>query len=137
MKKYNIPAKMLKFGRTFEIIKKFNIDLGGIEVVDLMGYNDMMEAQHHCKFMISDSGTAHEEPALLNTPVISPRKFTERPQSIRSNCSFLINTDVEDISWDTSHLFLEKWWNKTLKPDTSWLGDGTTSKRIVKIMLEQ
>jgi UDP-N-acetylglucosamine 2-epimerase len=135
--KYDIPAKMLRFGRTFNAIEKFNIDLGKIEVIDLMGYNDYMEAQYHCKFMISDSGTAHEEPALLNTPVIVPRQFTERPQSIKYNCSVLINTDGKDISWDKSHLFLEQWWDGRLKPDISWLGDGKTAKRIVDIITRE
>jgi len=133
--RYGIPAKMLKFGRTFREIERFKIDLGAIEVIDLMGYNDFMESQYHCKFMISDSGTAHEEPALLNTPVIAPRRFTERPQSIKYHCSAMINTDERDISWEYSHLFLEKWWNGTLKPDISWLGDGKTSDRIVELLV--
>ena len=134
---YGIPAKMLRFGRTFKAIEDFNIDLGRIDVIDLMGYNDFMEAQYHCKFMISDSGTAHEEPALLNTPVVAPRRFTERPQSIKYHCSVMINTDEEDISWETSHIFLDKWWDGSLKPDISWLGDGKTAKRIVNILIGQ
>ena len=123
--------------QSIEIVKPdLYIDLGDIEVIDLMGYNDYMEAQYHCKFLISDSGTAHEEPALLNTPVVAPRRFTERPQSIKYNCSVMLNTDEEDISWDASHMFLEKWWNGTLSPDISWLGDGKTSKRIINILTE-
>ena len=135
--RYNLPAKMLKFGRTFNAIEKYNIDLGKIEVIDLMGYNDYMEAQYHCKFMISDSGTAHEEPALLNTPVVAPRRFTERPQSIKYDCSVLVNADKEDISWDASHMFLEKWWSGELKPDIRWLGDGKTAKRITEILSKE
>jgi len=135
--RYQVPAKMLRFGRTFGVIEKFDIDLGKIEVIDLMGYNDFMEAQYHCKFMISDSGTAHEEPALLRTPVISPRRFTERPQSLRHNCSMLLNTDEEDISWDMSHVFLSRWWNGTLNYNIDWLGDGKTSKKIVDILCQE
>ena len=48
----------------------------------------------------------------------------------------MVNTDEEDISWDASHMFLEKWWNGTLKPDLGWLGDGKTAKRIVNILTE-
>ena len=46
-----------------------------------MGYNDFMEAQYHCKFMISDSGTAHEEPAdgLYNMETI------REPSHVSSN----------------------------------------------------
>ena len=48
------------------------------------------------KFIISDSGTGQEEPALLNTPVVVPRDYTERPQSIENNCSIMLN--VNDLS---------------------------------------
>ena len=58
-------------------------------------------------------------------------------QSIKYHCSVMINTDEEDISWETSHIFLDKWWDGSLKPDISWLGDGKTAKRIVNILIGQ
>ena len=78
-----------------------------------------------------------EEPALLKTSVISPRRFTERPQSLRYNCSMLLNTDEEDISWDMSHVFLSRWWDNTLNYSIDWLGDGKTSKTIVDILCQE
>tara|TARA_Y100000310_G_scaffold332453_1_gene408062 strand:- start:126 stop:1172 length:1047 start_codon:yes stop_codon:yes gene_type:complete len=132
--KYEIPAKMLRFSRTFNTIERLNLDLGKIDVIDLMGYNDYMETQYHCKFMISDSGTSHEEPALLNTPVIVPRLYTERPQSIDNYCSVLLNTEEEDLSWEYSHLYLKRYWEGSIHPNLGWLGDGKTASRIVNIM---
>ena len=134
IEKYQLPAKMLKFGRTVKAIDRMGLDLGKIELIDLMGYNDYMEAQYHSKFMISDSGTSHEEPALLNTPVVVPRLYTERPQSIENYCSVLLNTEEEDLSWEHSHLYLEKYWNGSIKPNLRWLGDGKTAERIVSIL---
>lgn len=134
VEKYQLPAKMLKFGRTVKAINELNLDLGKIQLIDLMGYNEYMETQYHSKFMISDSGTSHEEPALLNTPVIVPRLYTERPQSIENYCSVLLNTEKEDLSWAHSHLYLEKYWSGEIKPDLKWLGDGNTAQRIVDIL---
>ena len=114
--RYKIPAKMLKFPRTIRVIKNLGLDLGKIELIDLMGYNDYMDAQYHCKFMISDSGTSHEEPAILNTPVI------------------VLNIEERDLSWEYSHLYLETYWNGSLRPNLEWLGDGKTAKRIVNIL---
>jgi len=132
--RYGLPAKMLKFSRTFNVIERLNLDLGKIEVIDLMGYNDYMEAQYHCKFMISDSGTSHEEPALLNTPVVVPRLYTERPQSIDNYCSVLLNTEEEGMSWEYSHLYLKRYWEGSIQPNLDWLGDGKTASRIVNII---
>jgi UDP-N-acetylglucosamine 2-epimerase len=135
--KYEIPAKMLKFPRTIKVIQDLQIDLGKIELIDLMGYNDYMETQYHCKFMISDSGTSHEEPAILGTPVVVPRLYTERPQSIENYCSVLINTEEEDLSWEQSHIYIKNYCSGKIKPDLSWLGDGKTASRIVEILAKK
>ena len=56
-------------------LKEFDIHLGNIEVVDLMSFKKYTKSVYHSKFIISDSGTAQEEPALLGTPVIVPSRL--------------------------------------------------------------
>ena len=90
---------------------------------------------YHSKFIISDSGTAQEEPAILNTPVIVPRDFTERPESVSNNCSFMINVNEKNhISWASSESWLLL--NSNNK-NINWLGDGNTSENIIKILKEK
>lgn len=122
-KKYKKSIKMLNFKRTIEQIKKFNLNLTDIEVIDLMNYKDYLNFIYNCKFIISDSGTSQEEPALLNTKVIVPRDFTERPESVKNNCSFMLNQH----NFNESFKWLEK--NKAIK--TKWLGNGKTSEKII------
>jgi UDP-N-acetylglucosamine 2-epimerase len=82
--------------------------------------------------MISDSGTAQEEPALFNTPVIVPRDFTERPESVWSNCSFMIDVNSSyNATWGHAFSYINFILNNELKMDTQWLGDGNTSQLIV------
>jgi UDP-N-acetylglucosamine 2-epimerase (non-hydrolysing) len=131
-KSYNIPIKMLSFKRTMDKIKEFNIDLGDIEVVDLMSFKKYTEEVYHSKFIISDSGTAQEEPSLLGTPVIVPRDYTERPESVENNCSVMV--DIENNRWDN----IESWLLINChKRDTKWLGEGNTSDLIIKILKEK
>ena len=124
--KYNLPVKMLNFKRTIENINKFNLELGKIETIDLMNYSDYLNFIYNCKFIISDSGTSQEEPALLNTKVIVPRDFTERPESIHNNCSFMLNNKNFDLSF--------QWLDSDIRIKTEWLGNGTTSKKIISII---
>ena len=77
-------------------IKEFNLDLGCIELVDLMGYKKFIRYMQDSLFIISDSGTAQEEPALLGIPVIVPRDYTERPESIENNNSILLDLNNEE-----------------------------------------
>lgn len=121
--KYNIPVKLLYFKRLMDVINDNNIDLGKIKVVPLMSYPDYLSTVYHSLFIISDSGTGQEEPSLLDTKVIVPRDYTERPQSYTSNCSIKF-----EMNTDPSMLF--KWIDNKIHPDASWLGNGNTSKLI-------
>lgn len=130
-KKYNLPIKMLRFYGTCKFLEEFNIDLGLIELVDLMPYKKYLTTVYHSKFIISDSGTGQEEPALFGTPVIVPRDYTERPQSVEAFCSYMLN--VNDLNNEyMSYEYLDNIINRKIHINTNWLGDGNTSKMVIE-----
>ena len=129
---YEVSVKMLGFGRTLKKIEEFGIDLGKIEVVDLMSFKEYTKEVYNAKFIISDSGTAQEEPSLLGTPVVVPRDYTERPESVENNCSIMLNVNGTD--WRKVEAWLAV---NCYKSDTKWLGDGKTSDKIIEILKEK
>ncbi len=132
--KYDLTVYFLGFSRTLKSIEEHKLEVGNLHIIDLLGYKEFLHKQYHSKFIISDSGTSQEEPALLNTPVIVPRDFTERPQSIQHNCSFMLNVNSEEIDKSAKQSF--EWLESDPKIDPSWLGDGTTSEQIITILKE-
>ncbi len=130
IEKTDKPVKMLNFGRTMSAIKNYGLELGKIEVVELMGYTDFVRFMQDSLFIISDSGTAQEEPALLKVPVLVPREFTERPESVENKNSIMVQLDCQNFQ---SHI---DWALKDYEGDGSWLGDGKTSSKIVNIIKE-
>ena len=134
-KKYDLPVFMLGFKRTLDYIKEYEINLGDIQVIDLLPFKKYINEVYHSKFIISDSGTAQEEPSILGTPVIVPRDFTERPESVENNCSFMINVnDGNNLTWTYSETWLLLNCNKR---KIDWLGDGTTSDQIIKLLKDR
>ena len=131
IEKYGVPVKMLNFGRTTKCMKEYGLNLGKVELVDLMAYKEYLNTVYHCSFIISDSGTAQEEPAIFNTPVIVPRDYTERPQSAEANCSYMLNVNTDD-KFEESWNWLSKIENKELTMDVKWLGEGKTSDLILE-----
>ncbi len=128
IERYGVPVKILYFKRLKDTIEKYNLDLGKIEMIPLFPYKEYLETVYHSRFIISDSGTGQEEPALLNTKVVVPRDFTERPQSYHGNCS--IQLKIEEVV-NTTEVF--EWIdNDKLEIQTDWLGNGDTSKRIIE-----
>ncbi len=133
--KYGLPVKMLNFGRTTNAIKEYEIFLDRIELVDLMGYKEYLDTVYHSRFIISDSGTGQEEPAIFDTPVIVPRDYTERPQSVEANCSYMLNIN-NDKTFEDSWNWLSKIESKELKMNLAWLGEGNTSDLVLKRLKE-
>jgi UDP-N-acetylglucosamine 2-epimerase (non-hydrolysing) len=131
-KRYNLPVKLLYFKRLEDSFKKFSLEYPTIEMVPLMSYKQYLQTIYNCPFIISDSGTGQEEPALLNTPVVVPREYTERPMSYTCNCSKQFRVaeynSKEIFSW------LDRFQAGTESIDTSWLGNGTTSQQIIDIL---
>lgn len=140
---YSIPVRMLNFGRTYKALKNLDINTTelieyGIDLTELMSYKSFLYEQYHALFIISDSGTAQEEPAILQTPVIVPRDYTERPQSIDYGCSYMLNVNnPTNQDWLAAKSWIDKkLYSKNNPIDASWLGDGETSSRIVRILKE-
>lgn len=131
---FGLPVFLLSFKRTMDKIDEYKIELGNIKPIDLMPFKRYVNSVYDSKFIISDSGTAQEEPAVLETLVIVPRDFTERPESLDSGCSYMIDVNnMSDISWSDSI----EWLNLNKIPNTNWLGDGQTSDSIIKILKEK
>lgn len=132
IKKYNIPVKLLYFKRLKDMIDKNNINLDKIEMIDLLPYKEYLETVYNSKFIISDSGTGQEEPALMNTLVVVPRDFTERPQSYKNNCSVSLKINNNETNFENVFNWLDKSFNSELKMNTDWLGNGNTSRLIIE-----
>lgn len=128
-KKFNKNISMLSFSRTMKSLQDYNLNLPNeLNVVDLMGYKDFIKYQQDSLFIISDSGTAQEEPALLSIPVIVPREYTERPESVDNGDSFMLELNQESFEESVFYLCNYK------KTDKTWLGDGKTSEKITDII---
>lgn len=140
-KKYGLPVKMLTFHGIVTAIKNYNLDLGNVELIKLMRYKKYLTTCYHSMFVVSDSGTAQEELAMLNTPVIVPRDFTERIQSFANGCSYQLDVNSVDTlkgnsannkTWRCSFGYISDVKSGILEMSTDWLGKGNTSDLVIK-----
>lgn len=126
--KFGIPVRLLYFKRLKDALDTYNISLGGVELVPLMSYREYIQTVYNCPFIISDSGTGQEEPALVGTPVVVPRDFTERPQSYASNCSIQLDLTTKNYT----EVF--DWLESKPRMDTAWLMNPTNTPTSVAIV---
>jgi UDP-N-acetylglucosamine 2-epimerase (non-hydrolysing) len=125
---FNTPCFSLEFPRTYSYIDLYGINTYHVERVGLMPYKEYIEAVYDSLFVISDSGTAQEEPAILGTPVLVPREYTERPQSYETLCSKYLPVDYGDVEFMEIVDFIV---NVSKNMCSDWLGCGNTSVEII------
>ncbi len=128
IEKYGLPVKLLFFKRLQDKLAEFSLNLGKVEMIDLMPYEEYLTKVYHSRFIISDSGTGQEEPALLGTKVVVPRDFTERPQSYENNCSMKLL--IGNYPNNLEEVF--SWIDRNDEIKTEWLGKGNASKEIIE-----
>jgi UDP-N-acetylglucosamine 2-epimerase (non-hydrolysing) len=137
-KKSGLPVKLVKFNRGLKLAEQGNLysKYPDMELIGPYGFLKYLELQYHAYGVISDSGTSQEECPLLGVPAVIPRNFTERPESVENGNSILVGEHVDiDIMVDKTIQFFQ---NYHISPEqVAWLGDGTTSKKIVKILQEK
>ncbi|MBI1938138.1 MAG: UDP-N-acetylglucosamine 2-epimerase (non-hydrolyzing) [Ignavibacteriales bacterium] len=134
-KKTGLEVRLVKFNRAVKLIEQNNLlaDKKNIKLVGPYGFLDYLNLQYNAYGIVSDSGTSQEECPLLGVPVAVPRLKTERPESIENGNSILIG-ETKPISKMLSETisFFENY--SVSKKQLKWLGDGTTSEKIVNIL---
>jgi UDP-N-acetylglucosamine 2-epimerase (non-hydrolysing) len=105
-----------------------------IKLIEPLGVIDFHNFLNKAYIVLTDSGGIQEEAPSLGKPVLVLRDTTERPEGIKAGTLKLVGTDEGKIYNGTKDLFTcEKTYSKMSKA-TNPYGDGTASKKIVKII---
>lgn len=84
--------------RTKKKLKEFDFKLSKkIIITKPLGFIDFLNLEINSKFFITDSGTVQEEAVILKKNCLIFRESTERPETIESGNSIIINQDFNEI----------------------------------------
>lgn len=116
--------------RTKKMIETFGIELSNrINLIEPVGYLDMLTLQKNSFLIITDSGGIQEESCILQKKTVVIRENTERPEAVEvGGCVLAGNSDVEKIVRLADELLARnvQWYNP--------FGDGTAAKQILEII---
>ena len=105
-----------------------------IEPLEVIDFHNFLNRAH---IILTDSGGIQEEAPSLGKPVLVLRNTTERPEGIEAGTLKLATTNEEKIYTLLTELIQNKdEYNKMAKASNPY-GDGTTSKQIADIIIEQ
>lgn len=114
--------------RTNSNLMEFGIEVNSsrIRLIEPVNYLDTLALIDSCALVITDSGGLQEEAYVLNTPLITIRTSTERPETKSAN--FIVGLDLAKAkkAWDQYENNKCKW--------KETLGDGNAAKKIVAVL---
>ena len=127
-KKYNIPIVYPIHPRSKKMANKFGISFGNIKMIEPLNYFAFLDMEKNAKLIMTDSGGVQEEACILNTPCITLRENTERPETVQIGANMIAGTKPKNIlnCIDKTILKKKKWHNP--------FGDGNSGKKIIKII---
>jgi UDP-N-acetylglucosamine 2-epimerase (non-hydrolysing) len=118
--------------RTKGILKKAEIQMKNIYLVESLGYLEFNYLVKYAKGVLTDSGGITEETTVLNVPCITLRDNTERPETINIGTNELVGTNPQKIKPALDKLQAGNW--KQGQIPEKW--DGKAAERIVQQLIE-
>lgn len=100
-----------------------------VRLIEPVGYMDFLQLQSSAKFALTDSGGVQEECCILQTPCITLRENTERPETIEVGANELVGRNYNK---------LVNAYKRVLSNKASWenpFGNGTSSKQILNTLI--
>ena len=123
----NAPILFPIHPRTRLKIESLSLAPGNIEMIEPLGYLDMLFAVKNSSLVLTDSGGLQEETTALGIPCITIRENTERPSTIEVGTNYLTGTDSDTIIKTAEQILAGNGKKGEIPP----LWDGKASERIV------
>lgn len=129
--KHNYPVYFPIHPRTKKQIEIFDIKINEnqIKLMEPVGYLEMLALEKNAKLIFTDSGGIQEEACILQTPSLTLRENTERPETVEVGASLLVGHNKELVISSSEKMLLK---------DRTWpnpFGNGNSGKNILKILI--
>jgi len=107
--------------------------LNNAELIEPLGYKNLLKEILSSTFVVTDSGGIQEECNVLHVPLLIARNETERPEVLSDGK--LIGTGRDAIYRAMADLYINnKSNNREIKLNLDSIGDGTSANKIMKIV---
>ena len=113
--------------------------LGGmanVAMIDPLDYPNFVALLARCHLVLTDSGGVQEEAPALAKPVLVMRETTERPEGVVAGTARLVGSDEETIVAATLELLDDEQAYAAMARAHNPFGDGKSSDRIARTIID-
>lgn len=119
-----------------QTVAKKELNRENILLISPLDYPSFISLMERSYLILTDSGGVQEEAPSLGKPILVLREVTERMEGIEAGTAFLCGTNP-DVIFDLTKKYIEdeEFYNDHSKKANPY-GDGTTSQRILEVLLQ-
>lgn len=108
-----------------------------VELVEPLGYADLVEVMRRAEFAMTDSGGIQEECASLGKPVLVLRRNTDRPEAVIAGFGVVVGTETLAIVETATRLLDDYREIDAMTAGENPFGDGFAATRIVQALMRR
>ena len=117
--------------RTMKAIKSLNIEISNIQIIEPVGYLDMLKLLYKCDAVFTDSGGLQKESFFAKKLCVTLRDETEWMELVENGFNLLAGASKDKIVAAVERLYrIPTDW------DEAFYGDGRAGKKIVETILK-
>ena len=117
--------------RTRKVVDEHQIKVNALDIIEPVGYFDMLYLLKHCGIVITDSGGLQKEAYFFNKPCLTVIDYTPWVELVQVGVNTTVDGD-SDMIYETTVRKLEEV-SKRVFP-TGLYGDGHAGEKIVSIL---
>ena len=130
-----IPIVLPLHPRTRHAVQQAKLTIpAGLQIIEPVGYLDMIELERNASVIATDSGGVQEEAPSLGKPVLVMRDNTERPEGLSAGTSELVGTDPARIVAAATRLLSDPAEYARRSQLRNPYGDGTAAAKSARVM---
>lgn len=120
-----------------QTFKEITLSFKNFHIIEPLEYPHFLMVLKNCFFVVTDSGGIQEEAPILGKPVLVLRDTTERNECVEGGVVKLIGSNRENVIFEIENLIKNKEAHDKMSQFFSPYGDGTSSKKIIKILKDR
>lgn len=103
-----VPVKMPLHPRTRKMMKQSGVEAKGIELMDPVGYLEMMALEKGARLIVTDSGGIQKEAFFCRVPCVTVRDETEWRETVELGWNHLVRPESATAVHQAIEIVLEK-----------------------------
>ncbi|MDI6916876.1 MAG: UDP-N-acetylglucosamine 2-epimerase (non-hydrolyzing) [Thermoplasmatales archaeon] len=131
---FPIHPRSRKMAKRFKL---YNNLKNAVRLIEPVGYLNFLNLLSSARLVLTDSGGIQEEACILNTPCLTLRDNTERPETIEAGANYLVGTNPKRIVKMVNKILNNRVFEKRMRNAKNPFGDGRSGRRIIQTVIQE